>query len=127
MKNPHALRCDLLLTMSRIAKLATRVPETVSAAEDLEAVAARLDRAKRPANTCILMETSRILGRIEGALRVSSPALAEEGREDLNAAFYFVNDILLYGTYVVDAPEEDSEQALHQHENHVVPAAEFEV
>lgn len=126
MKNVHALRCDLLLVLARIADRAMRVPETEQYAEMLLAVAARLEGAKRPAATNILMDAARVLGQIEGAWRVSSPATVVALGPDLDEACYFVQDILLYGTIVV-VDDDDSEHALHEHENHAVPAREYEL
>ena len=130
MKNCHALRCDLLLVLARIADRAARVPETEVHAQRLRGAAASLERSKRAASTWVLVEASRLMGQIEGVWHMKAHADYIEGGRDLDKAFTFVNDILLYGTNPddeYDFPGDDSEHALHRHENHAVPAREYEL
>lgn len=129
MKSCKALRCDLLPVLARIADRAARVPETETRAQRLREVTGHLERSKRVAATWILVEASRLVGQIEGVWHVKAQADYVEGGRDLDTAIRFVNEILLYGTNPddeYDAVEDDSEHALHRHENHVVPALAFE-
>jgi hypothetical protein len=129
MKNCHALRCDLLLVLARIADRAALVPETEIHAQSLRGAAESLERSKRAASTWILVEASRLMGQIEGVWYMQAQADYVEGGRDLDTAIHFVNDLLLYGTNPddeYDAVVDDSEHALHEHENHVVPALAFE-